>query len=313
MLASALVLTAPGSPPSIERIDVPDPDPGQVRIRVEAATVNGFDRALVAGHLWQTSGMPAFPVGIGRDLVGTVESAGAQSGLVVGQRVMGILPGPTLGPGTVAEYATLDAAQVTRVPDDADALTIAACTGLAVLAAVGVDATLGVGRGDVVLVTGATGGVGSVLVPLLVSRGVRVLATARPDGRAQEYVESLGAEVVPAVGEGCADRVRAAVPDGVDAVAHLVGDPAEAASVVRSSGRFVSPVGAAPETLGRDDLTVEPLVADTTSAAQARLLRLMDEGILLPHISAIYPFEKVLAAVDAMLEPKLGRVVVDVA
>lgn len=313
MHASALVLTSPTSPASMERIDVPDPAPGQVRIRVEAATVNGFDRALVAGWLWHLLPAPTFPVGVGRDLVGTIESAGAQSGLTPAQRVAAILPGPVLGPGTVAEYVTLDAAQITPLPDvDSDALTTAACTGLAVLTAAGMDSALHVDRGDVVLVTGATGGVGSALVPLLVSRGVRVLATARREERAQAYVESLGAEVVAPVGDGCRDAVGVATPDGVHAVAHLAGDPAESAAHLRPGGRLISPLGATSEQVGRDDVTVQPYIAETTSAAQADLLARMADGGIVPRISAVYPFEKAVDALSAMLEPKLGKVVVAV-
>ena len=90
--------------------DVPDPyaGDGQVLVRVEAASVNGFDLAIAAGRIWDS--MPhEFPVVLGRDYAGTVAAVGAGvEGFVVGQPVAGIVTGPSLGPGSIGElYAAV--------------------------------------------------------------------------------------------------------------------------------------------------------------------------------------------------------------
>ena len=78
----------------------------------------------------------------------------------------------------------------------------------------------GVSDGDTVLVHGAAGGVGSIVVQLAVARGARVIGTASPDGH--DLVRSLGGEAVT-YGEGLAERVRALAPRGVNAAIDTVG------------------------------------------------------------------------------------------
>jgi NADPH:quinone reductase-like Zn-dependent oxidoreductase len=79
---------------------------------------------------------------------------------------------------------------------------------------------LGVGSGSTLLISGASGSVGSAAVQLAVVRGARVIGTASP--ASHEYLRSLGAQPV-AYGEGLAGRVRALAPDGVDVALDVAG------------------------------------------------------------------------------------------
>jgi NADPH-dependent curcumin reductase CurA len=82
-------------------------------------------------------------------------------------------------------------------------------------------------EGDTVLVSGATGGVGALAVQLAVTRGARVIATARPGAEADFVTGLTGAEVraVDYTGD-LKGQVRAVAPEGVDVVLHLAGDGA---------------------------------------------------------------------------------------
>ncbi|HET7531017.1 MAG TPA: zinc-binding dehydrogenase, partial [Mycobacteriales bacterium] len=259
----ALAITERGAAADV--IEVPDPSAGggEVRVAVEAASVNGFDLAVAAGHIWES--MPAeFPVVLGRDFAGRVESLGAGvDRLAVGDLVTGAIHGAALGPGSIAEYVVQDAATLARVPDGVSAEQSAAL-GLAACAAFDVVESLAVVADDVVLVSGATGGVGTYIVQLARARGARVVATARP-GEEADVVTRLGAtDVVDYTGDVAA-QLRTIAPDGATKVAHAAGDPVALAALATAGGRFASLRGVTAESLGRDDLTAIPVVARVTT------------------------------------------------
>ena len=161
------------APTPIERPE-PEPAAGEILIRVEAASINGFDAAVAAGYVWDM--LPhEFPVVLGRDCAGTVDSVGpGVDGIAVGDRVCSVIPGVGLGPtGTLAGRFTAPASRVARAPASVTAPQ-AAAIGLAGAAALDVVEALDVKDGDVVLVSGATGGVGSFAVQLLAQRGARL-------------------------------------------------------------------------------------------------------------------------------------------
>lgn len=203
-----------GGPEVLELNDeVPEPHagPGQVRIQVHTLSVNPYDWKLRAGYL---DGMVPveFPAIPGVDAAGMVDEVGdGVEGVAVGDRVAG------LGTATAAEYAVLEAFAV--VPSSMT-WTQAGALGLGVETGARVLDELGVHDGMTLLVEGGSGGVGTSAIQLARQRGARVIATAS-DGN-QDYLRSLGAEPLT-YGPGLGDRVRALVPDGVDAVLDCAG------------------------------------------------------------------------------------------
>jgi len=143
--------------------DVPTPEPGrgQVLVRVKAAGINPGEAKIRAGLLH--SRWPAtFPSGQGSDLAGIVESLGPEaSGVTVGDEVIGWVDTRS----SQAEYAVVDAANLAPKPasvpwEVAGAIPVVGFTAWAAVRAVGVS------EGDVVVVSGASGGVGSIAVQL---------------------------------------------------------------------------------------------------------------------------------------------------
>ncbi|NUS13611.1 MAG: NADP-dependent oxidoreductase [Streptomyces sp.] len=208
-------------------IDVPEPGPGQVRIAVRAAGVNPLDTKIRSGAMGA-----AFPVDLphvpGVEASGVVEAVGpGVTGLSAGDEVFG----PTAS-GAYAGLALLAADRAARKPGtlgfpEAAALPVAAETSYRVLD------LLAPGAGEMLLVHGAAGGVGSLAVQFAVGRGVRVIGTASEGNH--DHLRALGAIPVT-YGEGLVDRVRALAPDGVDAVFDTTGFPESLAASVELAG-----------------------------------------------------------------------------
>ena len=209
--------------PTVTDLAVPEPANGEVRVRVRAASVNGFDLAVAAGYTKDYM-EHRFPVVLGKDFAGEVdEVAAGVTDYAVGDRVFGAVTKPYLGDGSFAEYVTVPTAVgFAKLPDQVS-FTQGAALGLAGAAAHGVIEAVALQSGQILLVAGATGGVGTQVVQLAKAVGARVIATAHTDAE-RDLVTRLGADIVVDHQADIAAQVRASAPDGVDAVAHLAGD-----------------------------------------------------------------------------------------
>jgi NADPH:quinone reductase-like Zn-dependent oxidoreductase len=287
----------------------PAPGPGQARVAVEAASVNGIDAAVAAGYVWDM--FPhTFPVVIGRDLAGVVDAVGdGVTAVKAGDRVAWVSTAVRLGPdGAIAESVTVDAGSLVAVPPGVTSVQ-AAAAGLAAVTASDLIDTLALTSDDVVLISGATGGVGVFAVQLAAAAGATVLATARP-GQATELVLGLGAAHAVDYTGDLAAAVAAVAPRGVTAVVHAAGDPAALAALLRPGGRFASALGATAEQTGRGDITVTPIVAVASPDKVAGILASVADGGLRVPVDHTYPLDY---AVDAMTHfggHKLGKLVV---
>ncbi|GAA1375433.1 NADP-dependent oxidoreductase [Streptomyces beijiangensis] len=196
----------------LKEIDEVHAGPGQIRVKVAAAGVNPVDYKI--RHGWMQAAFPTeLPATPGLEVAGTVDEIGAGvTGVAVGDEVLGWSE-----TGSYAQYAL--AIEFAPKPaglawETAVALPVAGETAQRVLD------LLAVREGETLLVHGASGAVGSVGVQLAVARGVKVVGTASPANH--EVLRALGAIPV-AYGEGLAERVREAAPQGVDAVFEAAG------------------------------------------------------------------------------------------
>jgi NADPH:quinone reductase-like Zn-dependent oxidoreductase len=202
-----------GSPEVLALVDVDEPhaQAGQVRVKVRAVGVNGLDWKIRAGHLREIRDL-RLPAGTGSDAAGIVDEAGdGVTDVRAGDAVFGF------GAGALAEYAVLDA--WARMPEglsfeEAAGYPIPVETAFRVLDEVGIQ------PGQTLLVSGASGGVGTAVVQIACDRGITVIATASAAN--QDYLRDLGA-VPTTYGGGLAGRVRALAPDGVDAALDISG------------------------------------------------------------------------------------------
>ncbi|MFI8930329.1 NADP-dependent oxidoreductase [Streptomyces sp. NPDC053474] len=180
----------------LEDAEEPHAGPGQIRVAVRAAGVNPVDWRIREGQFQQVRPIE-LPAGVGQDAAGVVDEVGeGVDGVEVGDRVFG------RGSSTYAELAVLTA--WAPLPEG---LTFEEAAGYpsVVETALRVIGQVGVRPGQTLLVSGASGGVGSAALQIARDRGITVIGTA---GAANlDYLRSLGA-LATTYGEGWVERVR---------------------------------------------------------------------------------------------------------
>ncbi|MFE2141159.1 medium chain dehydrogenase/reductase family protein [Streptomyces sp. NPDC059456] len=211
-----IVLPGKVEPEGLElhRGPVPAPAAGQVLVAMEATGVSFAEQQMRRGRYYD---QPEFPFVPGYDLVGTVQAVGegVDSGLL-GRRVAALTK-----TGGWASHVTLDAADVVDVPDGVGAAEAETAVVNGITAWQMLHRKARVRAGQTVLVHGANGGVGSILVQLALAAGARVIGTAST--RHHDALRALGVTPVDYRSGNVAARVRALAPGGVDAVFDHVG------------------------------------------------------------------------------------------
>ncbi|QDY80903.1 NADP-dependent oxidoreductase [Streptomyces qinzhouensis] len=248
--------------------ELPEPGPGQVRLRIVAAGVNPVDYKIRSGALQNVfpTPLPSVP---GVEAAGVVDATGPDvRHLAVGDEAFGFTD-----TGAYAEFALASIA-VPKPPElsfeEAAALTLAAETAQRTLD------LLELSAGETVLIHGAAGGVGTAAAQLALARGARVIGTASP--ARHSALRALGVTPV-AYGDGLVARVREAAPDGVDAVLDAAGKGVLPESIELRGGttdRIVTiadpaaaDYGIPYSSSGRRD--VDQLAAHAVLAAEGRL------------------------------------------
>lgn len=289
MSNQAIILTQFGGADAIRLSEthIPEAQPGLVVVRVRAAGINGLDWKVREGYLRDV--MPTvFPSVLGLELAGEVHAAGPGSRFAVGDRVFG-LTAP--GNGAYAEYVAVPEMLLVPTPagisdQQAAALPVAGLTAWQMLQAAGTSKA-----GYTVLVHGASGGVGTLLVQMAQQLGLTVIATASSSSR--KHLLDLGVQaVIDRVNERFEDKVA-----NVDLVIDLVGGDAtdHSWSVLHDGGVMVSAARfdiAAPRTDGRRGIPFqmqpdsERLAAIAAAVADGQLNVTIDETVTLAGIPA---------------------------
>ncbi|MEV8313531.1 NADP-dependent oxidoreductase [Streptomyces sp. NPDC059900] len=268
-----------GGPDVLQLTDAEEPHagPGQIRIAVRAAGVNPVDWRIREGQVLGAH-PTELPSGVGLDASGVVDEVGeGVDGVETGDRVFGE------GHGTYAEFAVLGA--WARMPE---ALTFEEAAGYPSVmeTALRIIREVGVRPGQTLLVSGASGGVGSAVLQVARDRGISVIGTAGAAN--QDYLRELGA-VATTYGEGLVERVRQL--GRIDAALDLAGS-----GVIRE---LVELTGDPRKVVSTADLTAPDFgvrfsgVAGSMPDALAETLALISRGRL--HI----PVEKSYSLPDA--------------
>lgn len=317
----AVVATGYGPPEryTVADVPVPRPGPGQLLVRIAAASINPADVRLPSGEFRDVTPLE-FPHVPGNDFAGTVSEVGAGvTAYRVGDEIFGLavpralraMAGawPSMSTGSLAEFAVFEA----DTPLLAHRPAGASVEQAAALATTGLTAralmtTAEVRPGETVLVVGATGGVGTAVVPLLAAAKARVIATAT-DADA-DLVRALGADEIIGYGE---------YPTGVD-VAVNVTLPSDrlttVAAAVRPGGRLLTITYPVPtqEWIGRDDVALRfVLDMDGTLGGMREVGELVRDGDLPATIGRRYTLDEgPRACVDFVRLHTTGKLVVSI-
>lgn len=306
----AVVLSAFEKTPELVELDKPSPGDGEVRVRVAAASINGFDLAVAGGYVKDMM-EHRFPVVLGKDFSGTIDAVGAGvADYEIGDRVFGVVTKPFLGDGSFAEYVTVPVAVgIAKLPDGITFVDGAAL-GLAGSAAVDAIDAARLTAGALVLIAGATGGVGNQAVQLAVRAGARVIATAHSDAEVAQ-VTALGARETVDYTDDIAAQLRQRHPDGADVVLHFAGDPAALVAAVASGGSFVSTLAQSAAQIGAaDDVRFVPIMAAPSTATLDRLAASQAANHTSVGVQRVYPLEKTTDAFADFAAGTLGKLVV---
>ncbi len=306
----AIATTDFGAPPTLVEIPAPEPAEGEILVRVTSSSINGFDLSVARGRL---KGMMEhrFPVVLGKDFAGTVETIGpGVDGLAEGDAVFGVVMKPELGDGSFGERVATPAAFAARVPDGLDAAT-AGALGLAGTAAHDAVEAVEPQHSETALVSGATGGVGIIAIQLLKARRAHIIATASTDQEIA-FVKEHGADDIVDYRGDVASAVREKHPHGVDAVLHFAGDGAALAPLLTPGGRIASTLGLTQEQLGRDDVTLAPIMANPVTATLTKLADAAAAGIIRVPIMRTYGLEDVPQGLADFADGTLGKLAVQI-
>ncbi len=284
-----------GGPEVLQVVDLPEPHagPGEVRIRVQAATVNPTDTALRAG--WYASRLEGEPPYVpGMDAAGVVDQAGEGSGWSVGDEVMAVVLPTTARKGAYAEQIVVPAASVVRIPAGTDVVSAATLPMNALTARIALD-ELALPEEATLAVTGAAGAFGGYVVQLAKADGLRVVADASDAD--EQLVRDLGADEVVRRGDDVADRIRAQVPDGVDGLADGAVQTELVVPAVRDGGGIAVVRGWKGEP-GRG-ITVHPVwvarhAEDTASLDKLR--QQVEDGTVTLRVARTFPAEQAAEA-----------------
>ncbi|WP_030272837.1 NADP-dependent oxidoreductase [Streptomyces sp. NRRL B-24484] len=270
----------------------PVPGPGEVLVRVRAASVNPVDAHVRAGTL-PMLGEPPFV--LGWDVSGVVEEVAPDvTRFEVGDEVFGMpcFPRPA---GAYAEYVAAPAGHLVRKPAALDHVRAAALPLAGLTAWQALVGTAGLREGMRVLVHGAGGGVGHLAVQIAKARGAEVLATA--SAAKHDLLRSLGADRVIDYRTGD----FAAGLDGIDVVLDGVGgygprslpvlaeDGVLITLIERNSPELAAAAAAAGRRLAGP--VVEPDAAGLTALAA-----LVEQGLLRPYVQHVLPLEEAAKA-----------------
>ncbi|MEU0009065.1 NADP-dependent oxidoreductase [Streptomyces sp. NPDC006314] len=314
----AFVIDAFGDTPVLREVPAPAPGPGQLQIKVRAAGINPLDWKIADGELAKSGADFSFPLTLGFDVAGTVTALGEDADtFAVGDEVFGMVWPGSFQHGSFARtmLAPADTALAPR-PDSLDPVAAAALpmTGGTALAALD---TLHLQRGQTLLVVGATGGVGSYALQMAAARGAHVIAVAAAADHA--YARELGAdETIDHKTTDVADAVRAAHPDGIDAVLDLAGNReavnGRIAPLLREGGRLLSTVFAADvDALAARKISAANFFYHASPADMTALADQVTSGALRVAETTTYPLTSIADAYTASTSGHVrGKLVVTV-
>jgi NADPH2:quinone reductase len=314
----AIVFTGTGGREVVQLEERPDPRPGSNEVLVETrfAGINTADLAQRAGFYPAPPGAPQDVPGL--EVAGTVIACGdAVLAWKEGDRVFGLVGG-----GGLADRVVVHERHVARVPDRLSDEEAAAAPEIFITAHDAIRTQAGLRPGDVLLVNGANGGVGTAGVQIGLCTGARVLANARSEA-ARERLRELGAE--PVSPDDFVERARGA--GGADVVLELVGTPNLGGNLeaLATKGRIVivgTGAGAEGEISLRalmvkrarllgTVLRARPL-EEKAAAVQAfahEVVPFLADGRARAIVDRVFPAEEAADAFDHMEQPgKFGKV-----
>jgi NADPH:quinone reductase-like Zn-dependent oxidoreductase len=270
-----------GGPEVMQYGDVKDPveGAGQVLVDVYAASVNGADWKVRAGHYAPITDFPYIP---GRDFSGVVSALGTGvTDLAVGDEVFGVCD---VGQeAAYAEKVAIKASIVAKKPAKFTHLECAAVSLIGLTALCSVEDTLQLKSGETILIQGGAGGVASFAIQVAKHIGAKVITTASAANHA--YLRGLGADQIIDYNKDDFSKIVS----GCDAVFETVGGEVAKKSfaVLRPGGRaaFIASGNAAPVSPRPDVTSLRPKVGRDRAHLERTVALITSGAVRVPEIT----------------------------
>ena len=289
----ASYIEAFGSPDSIKtgELDRPEPGEGEVLVRVQSAGVNPVDSAIVRGML--NDAIPSkFPLIPGWDAAGVVEACGyAARRFSEGDEVYGYVRRPFIQHGTFAEYIALPESYLARSPEE---LTLEEAGGVPLTGLTAWQSLFDAGnaqKGDIILILGASGGVGTFAIQFAKWKGARVIGVASRENH--DYLKELGADDTVDYKENhVGEAVEKIAPAGVDMIFDCSrGESLEQSiSTLIKNGRLVSITNRNPDK--RVDIRFEYVFVEPNARQLEQISELADNGYVKAPVTKAFRLEE---------------------
>jgi NADPH:quinone reductase-like Zn-dependent oxidoreductase len=293
----AVGLFTHGGPEALQVVELPEihPGPGQVRIRVHAATVNPTDVGVRNGTRAEQQKVDPPPYVPGMEAAGIVDEVGSgvPDRVKVGDSVMAIVV-PKGSHGAYREQIVLDARSVVLAPAGKTHAEAASLPMNGLTARQSLD-LLRLSPGQVIAVTGAAGAYGGYVIQLAKAEGLKVIADASE--KDEKLVAALGADIVVRRGDDVASRFRSHFPQGVDGLADGAVLNELVIPAVREGGAFTSVRGfqGIPQRNIRFTTTFVRSYAQEWEKLE-RLRHQVEAGEISLRVAEIYPPERAAEA-----------------
>lgn len=314
-------LTGFDVPPQLDDVPVPEPGPGQLRVKIAACGLNFADLLMMKGQYQDT---PEPPFTMGMEVSGVVDALGpGVTAPGIGTRVAVFS-----GQGGLAEYGVFDADRAVALPDSMpfeEAAAFLVAYGTSHLA---LTHRAALKPGERLLVLGAAGGVGLTAVELGAVLGAEVIAVARGADKLEVARQAGATHLIDSQSGDIRGTVKAL--GGADVVYDAVGGAAFDAALraTRPEGRLLTigfASGEVPQIPANlllvKNLSVMGLywggylrfAPGALTASLTELMTLYEAGRIRPHISATYPLDRAGEALELLRSRKsTGKVVVTV-
>ena len=285
-------------------VDRPDPQAGEVLVKVQAAGVNPVDWKIRSGA-GQRMGL-TLPIHLGGEITGTVEKLGdGVTGIEEGDAVYGIIK-----TGGFAEYAVAKAADMVCKPANLDFIHTAAIPLGALTAWQAMFDVAKLARGQRFLVTNSSGGVGSLAVQLAKAKGAHVSAMA--SSRNEEYVRSLGVdEFIDYIKQSFEQVAR-----DMDVVFDTVGGDTfqRAFRTLKKGGFLVTSVAFPKDEAEQYGVGVERVLCKPNARQLVSIRELVEAGKVKAHVAPVVPLAEVKQAFEMSEGGRTrGKIVLQVA
>ena len=302
----------------LEEVPTPRPGPGEVLVRIHAIGVNPVETYIRAGTYAR---LPALPYTPGNDCAGVVEQVGPDvTEFKPGNRVY---TGGSLDGSTYAEFTLCKTAQVHPLPENVSLAQGAAMGTPYATAYRGLIQRADARPGEIVLVHGASGGVGTAAVQLARARGLRVFGTAGTDEGCKLVREQGAHEVFDHCAPDHFEQIMKATSGrGVDVIVELLANVnlGKDLTILAKGGR-VAIIGSRgrveidPRDTMQRDVDLRGMVLPNTPPAEmasihAALVAGLENGTLRPVIGKEFPLAEAAQAHRAVIEPgTIGKIV----